>query len=140
MELRLIIGTWGIVAFGLLLGPTVTYSQSPARQATPSEKAATEPAVVAIRIVRESDGKVLAESPLGISVEIGKPLDRERVAESLRALYRTGDYADLKSPWWLGNSAGVAALAGGAATRLGLPAAAGPGEPGPPRRWVGVPG
>jgi HD-GYP domain-containing protein (c-di-GMP phosphodiesterase class II) len=40
--------------------------------------------------------------------------------EVLRAF---GDYADLKSPWWLGHSAGVAALAADAAARLGLPAA-----------------
>jgi len=53
--------------------------------------------IVAVRIVRESDSKVLAESPSGISVEIGKPLDREKVAESLRALYKTGNYADLKA-------------------------------------------
>src|SRR5262249_12411104 len=32
------------------------------------------------------------------------------------------DYADLKSPSWAGHSAGVAALAAGAAGRLGLPA------------------
>jgi DNA-binding CsgD family transcriptional regulator len=32
------------------------------------------------------------------------------------------DYADLKSPSWLGHSAGVAALAADAAARLGLPA------------------
>lgn len=62
---------------------------------TTSQKVASEPVVVAIRIVRESDGKVLAESPSGVSVEIGKPLDREKVAESLRALYKTGDYANL---------------------------------------------
>jgi len=53
--------------------------------------------VVAIRIVRESDSHVLAESPSGISAEIGKPLDREKIAESLRALYKTGDYADLRA-------------------------------------------
>jgi outer membrane protein insertion porin family len=97
MKLRSIIATWGIVAFGLLLGATATHSQSPAQQVTASEKVASEPVIVAIRIVRESDGKVLTESPSGISVEIGKPLDREKVAESLRALYKTGDYADLKA-------------------------------------------
>lgn len=63
----------------------------------PSEKGGSEPVVVGIRIVRESDSKVLAESPSGISVEIGKPLDRKKVAESLRALYKTGDYAGLKA-------------------------------------------
>src|SRR5215469_5881005 len=97
MKLRSIIGMWGIVAFGLLLGATVTHSQSSTQQVTASEKVTSEHAVAAIRIIRESDSKVLAESPSGISVEIGKPLDRERVAESLRALNKTGDYADLKA-------------------------------------------
>lgn len=96
MKLRSIIGTWGIVAFGLLLGAAPIHSQAPG-EGTPSDKAVSEPVVVAVRIVRESDGKVLVESPSGISVETGKPLDRERVAESLRALYKTGDYANLKA-------------------------------------------
>src|SRR5215469_3639955 len=97
MKLDSIIGSWGIVAFGLLLGATVSHSQSPTRQVTASEKGTSQPVIVAVRIVRESDSKVLAESPSGISVEIGKPLDREKVAESLRALYKTGNYADLKA-------------------------------------------
>ena len=37
----------------------------------------------------------MSQSPSGIAVETGKALDREKIAESLRALYRTGDYADL---------------------------------------------
>src|SRR5690348_13593687 len=97
MKLRSIIGIWGIVAFGLLLGAMATYSQSPTQEVAASEKVISEPVVVAIRIVRESDSKVLVESPSGISVEIGKPLDREKIAESLRALYKTGDYADLQA-------------------------------------------
>ena len=52
--------------------------------------------VVAIRIVTE-DGTVLSESPSGLPIEIGKPLDRAKVSESLHALYRTGDYADLRA-------------------------------------------
>ena len=75
----------------------MSHSQSPTRQVTASGKGTSEPVIVAVRIVRESDSKVLAESPSGISVEIGKPLDREKVAESLRALYKTGNYADLKA-------------------------------------------
>lgn len=43
-------------------------------------------------------------------------------AELTGVLRVFGDYADLKSPWWLGHSAGVAALAAGAASRLRLPA------------------
>lgn len=67
-------------------------SQDPPAEA----EAAVQPAVVTIRIVRE-DGKVLAESPKGIAIEPGNPLDRKRIAESLRMLYRTGNYADLKA-------------------------------------------
>jgi len=52
--------------------------------------------VVAVRIVTE-DGRVLSEAPAGLSISIGKPLDREQVAESIRTLYRTGDYADLRA-------------------------------------------
>ena len=96
MKLRSIIGMWGIIAFTLLSGVMATYCQD-AALTSPSGKAGNEPVVVAIRIVSEADNKVLAESPSGISVEIGKPLDREKVAESLRALYKTGDYADLKA-------------------------------------------
>ena len=96
MKLRSIIGMWGIVASGFLSGAVPTHSQT-AAQLSPSDKAASEPVVVSIRILRESDNRVLAESPSGISVEIGKPLDREKIAESLRALYKTGDYADLKA-------------------------------------------
>jgi hypothetical protein len=55
------------------------YSQLPV-QVSPSDKARSAPVVVAVRIVRESDSHVLAESPSGIFVEIGKPLDREKIA------------------------------------------------------------
>ncbi|HYL85750.1 MAG TPA: POTRA domain-containing protein [Candidatus Angelobacter sp.] len=85
----------GIVALDLLIGAGAAKTQ--AQQETSSAQvAAQQPIVVAIRIVRE-DGKVLVESPAGIAVESGKPLDRGKIAESLRALYRTGDYADLRA-------------------------------------------
>src|SRR5215467_3609123 len=96
MKLRSIIGMGGIAAFALLSGAAPIHAQASAQGAS-SERQGSEPVVVAIRIVRESDSKVLKESPSGLSVEIGKPLDREKVAESLRALYKTGDYADLKA-------------------------------------------
>ena len=51
---------------------------------------------MAVRVVRE-DGQVLSEAPAGVTVEPGKPLDRGKVAESLRVLYRTGTYADLRA-------------------------------------------
>src|ERR1700747_2790670 len=66
-------------------------------QTAPSpQNPAVQPPVVAVRIVTE-DGRVLSESPSGISVEVGKPLDRDQVAASIRALYGTGDYANCRA-------------------------------------------
>src|SRR5262252_8131367 len=55
-----------------------------------------EPAVVSVRIIRE-DGTVLKDSPAGLPIEVGKPLNRGQVAASLRALYKSGDYANLRA-------------------------------------------
>ena len=87
---------WGwVVALALLVGGGQTHAQAP--QDTPSVNSAVEqPKIAAIRIVRE-DGQVLSEAPSGIPLEAGKPLDRGKIAESLRVLYRTGDYADLRA-------------------------------------------
>jgi len=49
-----------------------------------------------IRIVEEG-GKVLKVDPVGIAVALGKPLDRDDVAASIRTLYQTGDYADIRA-------------------------------------------
>ena len=85
----------GIVALALLTGAGTTRGQ--VLQDAPSRNPAVEqPNIVALRIVRE-DGQVLSEAPPGITLEAGKPLDRGKIAESLRALYRTGDYADLRA-------------------------------------------
>ena len=35
--------------------------------------------------------------PTALPVHVGKPLERARVAESLRILFRTGDYADVRA-------------------------------------------
>ncbi|MGA2095616.1 MAG: POTRA domain-containing protein [Candidatus Acidiferrum sp.] len=91
--------SWGkgfrrIAVLALLFVAAKSYGQ--AQAAGDTQIAAAEGPVVAVRIVTES-GRVLAESPRGIAVEIGKPLDREEVAGSIRALYGTGDYADLKA-------------------------------------------
>jgi outer membrane protein assembly factor BamA len=84
----------GIVVFTLLFGAAKSPAQAQA-EAQAGARAAEAP-VAAVRIVTE-DGRVLSESPAGLAVEIGKPLDREQVARSLRALYGLGDYADLKA-------------------------------------------
>lgn len=87
-------GLRSIVALVLLSGAALGHAQTIPAAAT--ESPAAEPVVVAVRILAE-DGRVLAETPAGLTVEIGKPLDRGKVAESLRLLYRTGDYADLRA-------------------------------------------
>jgi outer membrane protein insertion porin family len=91
-----------IVAATLLIGaawwPAQAQRESPAKQggasAQESDASATEP-VAGVRIVT-ADGRVLSDKQT-LPVLIGKPLDREQVAESIRALYRTGDYADVRA-------------------------------------------
>ena len=51
--------------------------------------------------------------------DLGAELSEGELTDVLRVF---GDYADLKSPSWLGHSSGVAALAADAARRVGLPA------------------
>src|SRR5229473_1533325 len=88
-------GWRGIFALALLAGAAPTRAQAP--QGTSVAGVADEqPKIAAIRIVKE-DGQVLPEAPAGITAETGKPLDQRKIAESLRALYRTGEYADLKA-------------------------------------------
>jgi len=88
-------GWRGIVALALLTGAATTRGQT--TQGTSAAGVAVEEAkIVAIRIIKE-DGQVVSDAPSGIAVETGKALDRGKIADSLRALYRTGDYADLKA-------------------------------------------
>ena len=79
----------------LLMGAAPTHAQT-APDGSAVGIAKEEPKIVAIRIVKEN-GEVLSNASSGITVETGKPLDRAKVAESLRTLYRTGDYADLRA-------------------------------------------
>jgi outer membrane protein insertion porin family len=92
-----------ILVLALLFGVGRSCAQSPqgappAPVSTPSSDTGADnhAVVTAVRIVTE-DGKVLSEAPAGLSIQPGKPLDRAQVADSLRALYRTGDYADLRA-------------------------------------------
>src|SRR5580693_960431 len=94
MKLRWGRGLRGIAVFALLLVAARSYAQAQAEGQ--AEAAPAGAPVVAVRIVTE-DGRLLSASPSGIAVEIGKPLDREQIARSIRALYGLGDYADLKA-------------------------------------------
>jgi len=95
MKSRWANGWRGIVVLALLMGAAPTHAQT-APDGSAVGIAKEEPKIVAIRIVKEN-GEVLSNASSGITVETGKPLDRAKVAESLRTLYRTGDYADLRA-------------------------------------------
>jgi outer membrane protein insertion porin family len=84
----------GIVTLALLMGAAPGRTQMP--QEAPATIGTVEPIVVEVRVVK-GDGQVLSEAPGGLAVEAGKPLDRGKVAESLRALYRSGTYFDLRA-------------------------------------------
>jgi outer membrane protein insertion porin family len=83
----------GAALLVLLLGAGSACAQAP--EETPGENAPASN-VVSVRIVRE-DGSVLIANPGGLAVELGKPLQRDQVAASIRKLYQTGDYADLRA-------------------------------------------
>ena len=86
-------GLRGVVLLIVLLGGKHACGQElPAGQGVNSGTAI----VRSIRIVRE-DGKVLEENPMGLRVKAGEPLSQEAVAASIRTLYQTGDFADLRA-------------------------------------------
>jgi outer membrane protein insertion porin family len=89
-------GLRGILALALLSGGAATHAQTPAENPAKEAPENATPVVVATRIVTEA-GQVLSEPAKGINVETGKPLERARVAQSLRLLYRAGDYADVRA-------------------------------------------
>jgi outer membrane protein assembly factor BamA len=74
--------------------PANLCSQQIAAQNVASAKEA--PLVNSVRVITAA-GQVLKVADGVISVEVGKPLDREQVAASLKSLYRTGDFADIRA-------------------------------------------
>ena len=72
-------------------GRVSAQAPEPAQSAT-----LTNRMVVSIRIVTQN-GRVLSESPEGLAIRVGQPLDASALREVLRQLYRTGDYADLQA-------------------------------------------
>lgn len=82
-----------LALLGILLGGRSSIAQT----ASPEKsEAVAGPKVLAVRLVKE-DGSALKGLPAGIPIEVGKPLQAEQVAASLRILYQTGDYADLRA-------------------------------------------
>jgi outer membrane protein insertion porin family len=61
------------------------------------EQAAAVPEIVReIRLVK-AGGAILKSNPPVIAVKVGAPLDRDQVASSIRTLYQTGDFADIRA-------------------------------------------
>lgn len=94
MKCRWSKGLRGIFLLAAALGGTPAHAQSGPPIAA-GEKA-NSPKVVSIRVV-SADGKVLQADPRGLAVQAGHPLDAEQVASSIRSLYRSGNYADLRA-------------------------------------------
>src|SRR5690242_14103750 len=103
-------GLRGIVVLALLFGgrhasaqsqpPTQPHSALSQQAATPpsapnSEQTAPASASVSeVRVVTDT-GKVLAQASVPLPAQAGKPLDRAKIAESLRILFRTGNYSNV---------------------------------------------
>jgi outer membrane protein insertion porin family len=60
------------------------------------EQAAEQKDVAGVRVVHE-DGSLVSTNPSALVVQVGKSLDKEAVASSIRSLYLTGDYANIKA-------------------------------------------
>jgi outer membrane protein assembly complex protein YaeT len=76
-----------LAAFSFLCAGTLA-----AQSGTPGDP----PRVTAIRVVDES-GSVLEENPTGLPLQSGQPYSTEAESASLRELFRSGRYADLRA-------------------------------------------
>lgn len=84
----------GFFLLAAVLGGTLTHAQG--SQSSQSIEKANSPKIVSVRVVTE-EGKVLQAEPKGLAVDIGQPVESSQVAASLRTLYQTGNYADLRA-------------------------------------------
>jgi len=82
----------GAVLLMVMVGGRHACGQEPAE----AQGAPGTAIVRSIRIVRD-DGKTLGENPPSLAVKLGEPLSPQAVAASIRTLYQTGDFADLRA-------------------------------------------
>ena len=84
-------GTWGaILVFGALLGSALAGTSVRAQESEIEGQT-----VVEIRVVDDTGNQLPGPTP-SLPLEIGKPFDFGEERESLRVLYRTGDFADIR--------------------------------------------
>src|SRR6202521_30954 len=93
MKCRWSNGLRAIVLLAVTLGGARAHAQ--ASQESQAAKP-TQPKLAGVRVVTE-DGKVLQAQLQNLPVQIGETLRPERVAASIRILYQTGNYADLRA-------------------------------------------
>jgi outer membrane protein insertion porin family len=86
-------GLRGLLLLAMVLGGRSTFGQSGSAAKTETLRGAK---VMGVRVVDEH-GTVLLASPKGLPIAVGEPLDSAQVAESIRILFRTGVYADLRA-------------------------------------------
>jgi len=77
-----------------ILGGACAHAQTGQESSTGGKAAA--PKIVAVRVVGE-DGSVLQAELKRLAVQAGEPLQAGQVAASIRTLYQTGNYADLRA-------------------------------------------
>ena len=82
----------GLAFLALLWGVAVCGQEVAGEKTTPLANAI----VREIRVVK-ANGPVLEAEARGVSVKVGRPLNREEVAASIRTLYKTGNYANISA-------------------------------------------
>ena len=80
----------------LLLAATLAGEPAHAQLSQEAVNGKAAPKVMNVRIVTE-EGRLLVAQPKGLAVEIGAPFQPAQVAASIRTLYQTGNYADLRA-------------------------------------------
>jgi outer membrane protein assembly factor BamA len=80
----------------LLLAAVLAGARLRAQNAQESVNTNPAPKVVEVRVVSDA-GQVPLAQPPGLAVEVGAPLQATQVAASLRTLYQSGNYADLRA-------------------------------------------
>jgi len=91
--------TPGHARAAMLATAAVCLAACPARAQEPAQAppdAQESQPIVEVRVVNQQ-GRVLSDNPGGLAISLGKSLDADAVRESMRRLYRTGDYANLRA-------------------------------------------
>jgi outer membrane protein insertion porin family len=98
MKCRWSKGLRAIFLLAMTLAGGLAHAQSV--EETPASHKPPLAKITGVRVVAEG-GKVLLSDPQGLAVHVGDPLRPDQVAASLRTLYQSGNYADLRAVLFL---------------------------------------